>query len=78
MKSEIYLFDKKIGKMTKKLREKQKFRYPTNDYNDVMVTSKFLEINLIALKLNKQNPTLLFNIWIYNFSDCNIYSFFLG
>ena len=30
MKSEIYLFDKKIGKMTKKTREKQKFLYPDN------------------------------------------------
>ena len=30
MKSEIYLLDKKIGKMTKNLREKQKFWYPDN------------------------------------------------
>ena len=31
MKSEIYLLDKKIGKMTKKkIREKQKFQYPDN------------------------------------------------
>ena len=28
MKLEIYLLDKKIGKMTKKLREKKKFQYP--------------------------------------------------
>ena len=30
MKSEIYLLDKKIGKMTKILRENQKFRYSNN------------------------------------------------
>ena len=30
MKSEIYRLDKKIGKMTKKIREKQKFRYLDN------------------------------------------------
>ena len=30
MKSEIYLLNKKIGKMTKNTREKQKFRYPDN------------------------------------------------
>ena len=30
MKSEIYLLDKKNRKMTKKLREEQKFRYPDN------------------------------------------------
>ena len=30
MISEIYLLDKKIGKITKKIREKQKFRYPEN------------------------------------------------
>ena len=30
MKSEIYLLDKKIGKITKKEREKQKFQYPDN------------------------------------------------
>ena len=30
MKSEIYLLDKKIRKMTKKIREKQKFRYSNN------------------------------------------------
>ena len=28
MESEIYLLEKKIGKMTQKLREKQKFQYP--------------------------------------------------
>ena len=30
MKSEIYLLDKKIGKMTKILKENQKFRYSNN------------------------------------------------
>ena len=30
MKSEIYLLDKKIGKMTNKMREKQTFRCPDN------------------------------------------------
>ena len=30
MKSETYLLDKKIGKMIKKIREKQKFQYPDN------------------------------------------------
>ena len=30
MKSEIYLLDKKIEKVTKKSREKQKFQYPDN------------------------------------------------
>ena len=30
MKSEIYLLNKKIGRMTKNIREKQKFRYPDN------------------------------------------------
>ena len=30
MKSEIYLLDEKIGKMTKKLRQKQKSLYPDN------------------------------------------------
>ena len=30
MKSEIYLLDRKIGKMTKKSREKQIFQYPGN------------------------------------------------
>ena len=30
MKSEIYLLDRKIGKMTKKSREKQIFQYPDN------------------------------------------------
>ena len=30
MKSEIYLLDKKIGKVTNNMREKQKFRYPDN------------------------------------------------
>ena len=30
MKSEIDLLDKKVGKVTTKLREKQKFRYPDN------------------------------------------------
>ena len=31
MKSEIYLLDEKIGKITKKLREKQKSRYPPDN-----------------------------------------------
>ena len=30
MKSETYLLDKKIGKMIKKIREKQKFQYSDN------------------------------------------------
>ena len=30
MKSENHRLEKKIGKMTKKLRGKQKFRYPDN------------------------------------------------
>ena len=41
MKSRIYLLDAKIGKMTKKLREKQKYRYPDNVYdytNDNIMT----------------------------------------
>ena len=44
--------------------------------NDVVVTSKFFEMISIILELNKQNHTLLFNIWIYNLYSCNIYSVF--
>ena len=30
MQSEIYLLDQKIGKMRKRLKQKQKFQYPDN------------------------------------------------
>ena len=60
MKSEIYLLDKKIRKMTKKIREKQKFPYS----NNVMTKMASLWHQTIILELNKYNPTLPFHIWI--------------
>ena len=60
MKSDIYLLDKKIRKMTKKIREKQKFRYS----NNVMTNMASLWHQTIILELNKYNPTLPFHIWI--------------
>ena len=45
MKSEIYLLDKKIGKMTKKLREKQKFQYP-----DSVITKMTSLLRQVSLK----------------------------
>ena len=58
MKSEIYLLNKKIGKMTKKIREKQKFWYPDN----VMTKMASLWHQTIILEFNKYNPTLPFHI----------------
>ena len=60
MKSEIYLLDKETGKMTKKEREKQKFRYP----NNVMAKMASLWYHPIILELNEYNSTLPFHIWI--------------
>ena len=65
MKSKIFLLDKKIGKMTKKLTEKQKYWYP--EVMTKMTSSwhyKCLEITSIALDPSKWNPTLLLNTWI--------------
>ena len=73
MKSKIFLLDKKIGKMTKKLTEKQKSWYP--EVVTKMTSSwhyKCLEITSIALDPSKWNPTLLLNMW-----NCSIYSIFL-
>ena len=52
---------RKLEKWPKKLREKQRQRYHSND---VVGPSKLLEMISKALELNKQNPTLHFNIWI--------------
>ena len=42
MESEIYLLGKKIGKVTKKLREKQKFQHPDNAMTKITyLTSKW-------------------------------------
>ena len=60
MKSEVYLLDKKIQKMTKEEREKQKFQYADN----VMVKMASLWYQTITLELNKYNRTLPFHIWI--------------
>ena len=60
---EIYLLEKTIGKVTKKLRQTQKFRYLANVMTKmIVVTSKLLEVISIALELNKQNRTLLFDV----------------
>ena len=53
MKSEIYFIDKIIGKMTKKLRDKQKFWYPDNVMTKMMPLSRLLKMISIALELNK-------------------------
>ena len=58
MKSKIYLLDKKIGKMTKNIREKQKFRYPDN----VMTEIASLRQQIIILEHNKVHPTFPFYI----------------
>ena len=65
MKSKIFLLGKKIGKMTKKLTEKQESWYP--EVVTKMTSSwhyKCLEITSIALDPSKWNPTLLLNTWI--------------
>ena len=55
MKSKIYIRDKKIGKMTKKIKRKAKIPVSRQRYtlNDVTVRSRFFEMILIALELNK-------------------------
>ena len=58
MKSEIYLLNKKIGKMTKNTREKQKFRYPDN----VMTKMASLQHQIIILELKKVHSTFPFYI----------------
>ena len=56
MTSEIYLLDKKVDEIMKKLRKKPK------TFNILTTLRKLLQIISIVPELNMQDTTLLFNI----------------